>query len=502
MENSRALPKLKKATKGNVVTRFPPEASGYLHLGHLKALLINHLYAQEYEGRMILRFDDTNPDKESSLYEQAILEDIRTLNIAYGEATFASDYFDNIIDYAKALITKGLAYVDFSSAEEINMQRINLDSSPYRNTDSIINQDQFAKMCNGTAKSCCLRAKIDYTSKNGCMRDPVIFRQKEMVHPRHGTKYKIYPTYDFACPILDAIQGVTHAMRSTEYLDRDSQYRWFLTNLNLWNGIYPLLMDYGRMSFTHTVLSKRNLAKLVEAGLVDGWSDPRMPTLRGVWRCGIQVEPLIKYIKTQLTSRSPVLLSWDKLYSFNQQYLDKICSRFYGLSEDIIVVTIVGDLPKSVQLANHPKKQQMGTREMSLDSTLLVEKSDFANATKGSRYTLVGLGNATIVQMDHITLQYDKNDVDYKSTTKITWLPNDNQNVRVKVKFFDRLLSKAKKEENDNILEIFNKDSVKETHWWVEPSLINCPVSSVFQIMRKHYCYLDERTVLHIVPFN
>jgi len=283
----QSLPRLINAVEDKVVTRFPPEASGYLHLGHIKALLLNYLYAKEYNGKIILRFDDTNPEKENQTFEQAILADIKTLNLECDTITYASDYFDQIIEFAHTLVTNNLAYVDFNSGEQISNDRSNFRASRYRDTNTEINRFNFCEMISGNLTNCCLRAKIDYKSKNGCMRDPVIFRQKNQSHPRHGSKYLVYPTYDFACPILDALQGITHAMRSVEYKDRDSQYNWFLDKLGLKNGLYPIIMDYGKLIFSHTVLSKRKLAKLVEFGLVDGWNDPRMPTIRGILSSGI-----------------------------------------------------------------------------------------------------------------------------------------------------------------------------------------------------------------------
>ena len=510
-EKNKVLPKLKNAILGQVITRFPPEASGYLHLGHVKALLLNYLYAKEYEGKIILRFDDTNPEKENAVYEQAILADIKTLNLDCDMVTYASDYFDQIIDYATTLINNNLAYVDFSSAEEINQQRDKFLPSQYRDTNVEINLEHFSVMRNGKNLNSCLRAKIDYASKNGCLRDPVIFRSKDMVHPRYDAKYFIYPTYDFACPILDAVQGVTHAMRSVEYKDRDSQYEWFLRALNLKNGSYPIISDYGKLSFSHTVLSKRKLAKLVENGQVDGWSDPRMPTVRGVIRAGIQIEPLVEYIKTQMMSRAIVLLTWDKLYSFNTAYLEKNSNRLYGLSDSTIKIILTGsqvnpareDLPKSVQLSNHPKNSAAGVREMVVCSSLLADANDFTNARIGDRYTLVGLGNAVVTNVDPMTLNYDKLDRDFKSTTKITWLPDDDTNVQVVVKRFGHLLTKPKLESGDNILNAFNTDSCSQSTWLVEKSVSNYLPGSVFQIMRKDYCYVDQvgdQIVLHIVP--
>lgn len=504
MEKNNKLPLLNGAEKDNFVTRFAPEAGGSLHLGHLKAHLLNYLYTKEYNGKIILRFDDTNPEKEKQEFETAILEDLKFLGLECDSVTYTSDYFDQIINYATVLINKGLAYIDFTDKKEINKLRAEFKVSPYRDQLTELNLYYFKQMQMGELDNCCLRAKIDYASKNGCMRDPVIFRCKKHPHPRHGTVYKIYPTYDFACPIIDSLQGVTHAMRNIEYRDRDAQYNWFLDNLELKNGVYPLIMDYGKMSFSHSVLAKRKLAQLINAGLVSDWTDPRLPTIRGVIRRGIEREPLIEYIKTQITSHHIVLLSWDKLYSFNLAHQDKNAKRLYGLNHDRIPISLEGNIPEFVNLANHPKNKSFGERKIFLSNRLLVDKDDFKNVTIGSRFTLVGLGNTSVTSIEPLVLSYDPNDKDFRSTTKITWLPDDNKNILVKVKRFGNLLTKPKLEENEDIISAFNRDSVTETEWLLEESIKSFPVGSIVQVMRKEFCYIDKNSndgiVLHIIP--
>jgi glutamyl/glutaminyl-tRNA synthetase len=303
---------------------------------------------------------------------------------------------------------------------------------------------------------------------------------------------------------LDAIQGITHAMRSIEYKDRDSQYEWFLEKLKLKNGLYPIISDYGKLNFSHTVLSKRKLGKLIAVGLVDNWMDPRMPTIRGIIRKGIQIEPLLEYIKTQITSRTIVLLTWDKLWSFNLAYLDKSACRLYGLSNNTIEVKLTGDLPEFVNLLNHPKNLSMGTRKIDLCQSILADQQDFINVKLGDRYTLVGLGNTIVTNIAPPILNYDKTDNDYKSTIKITWLPNNNNNIKVSVRSFGYLLSKPKLEEGDDILKYFNLNSINETEWLIEQSILSHPQGSIFQIMRKDFCYVDksdgDNIILNIVP--
>ena len=358
------LPELPNAVDGQVITRFPPEASGFLHLGHIKALMLNHSYARKYHGKIILRFDDTNPDKENKVYEEAIEADIETLHLTCDQITFTSDYFDQMLSYAQQLIVNGLAYVDDTTANEMQQLRSGFKPSVYQDTTPEENQIKFEKMIDGTDTTSCLRAKIDFASKNGCLRDPVIYRSKAQPHPRTGTTYKIYPTYDFACPIVDSIEKITHTMRSVEYKDRDAQYNWFLTRLYLQHGDsnqYPIIKEYGKMSFKFTVLSKRKLAKLVDAKLVDGWDDPRMPTVRGIIKRGMHVEPLKNYIQMQGFSVNPVNLSSDKMWSMNSDVLSEKAVRLYGLdSPKLILAELTGDIPTEVILQNHPKIPERG----------------------------------------------------------------------------------------------------------------------------------------------
>lgn len=498
-KENKLLPPLPNGINGQVVTRFPPENSGMLHLGHLKALLINYLYAKQYNGKIILRIDDTNPSKEKSIYTEAILADIERLHLECDQITYASDYFDVIIDYAHKLLRKDLAYIDFSNNETIKKNRLNLEPTLYRAVDIDTNIENFNLMMSGEITNACLRAKIDFKNKNGAMRDPVIFRYKNLAHSRTGTKYLIYPTYDFSCPILDSIQGVTHAMRSIEYTDRDIQYNWFLEKLGLKNKNYPKIMNYGKLNFMYTVLSKRKLTKLIDANLVEGWSDPRMPTIQGILRKGIKMESLLSYIKTQLTSRSVVLLSWDQLLSFNNNYLDKITNRLFGLNTNFLTIDLVGNLPEYVTLPNHPKNTSAGDRKMMVTSKLLIDSDDFINAKKGDRFTLIGLGNTTLIQFDPITLQYDANDLNFKDSVKIIWLPNVSTNIKIKVKKFGHLLTKPKLEENDDILMCFNKNSIEEKELLLEESIKKFSTGTIIQIMRKGYFYLDKNTVDEII---
>jgi len=500
------LPELENAIDGKVVTRFPPECSGYLHLGHVKALLLNYLYAKKYHGKIILRFDDTNPEKEKIEYEEAIKEDIHKLELDCDVNTFTSSYFPQILNYARKLISIGLAYVDSTNSDLVQNLRAEFKPSPCRDQDVETNLELFDKMIRGENQNSCLRAKIDYKSKNGCMRDPVIYRFKAINHPKTGTTYLVYPTYDFACPIVDSLEKVTHAMRSNEYRDRDMQYNWFLDKLELRHGelkLYPLIKEYGKLNFTHTILSKRKLLQLVEADLVTGWDDPRMPTVRGIIRRGMQISPLKSYIESQGFSVNVVNLAWDKLWNLNSVQLDQHSFRIYGLNSDYTEVNLTGEIPESVTIQNHPKDLTKGLRKMYLTSTILIDTADLLDQKNkisiSSRITLVGLGNATVNSVEPYILAFDSNDRDYKKTIKVTWLPKSDLNVKVKVRKYGHLLTKPKLEDGDDITKVFNTDSMMEFDWVLENSITQFKMGDIFQVMRKEYCIVDRLDPFELV---
>jgi glutamyl/glutaminyl-tRNA synthetase len=267
-------------------------------MGHAKAALLNHHYARDYNGKLILRFDDTNPSKEKSEYEQSIMEDLASLGIQHDVFSHSSDHFETIQAYGDQLIASGKAYIDFTLVDQMRDERSKGIESKCRNHSIEENQRLWAEMKKASPEglTCCMRAKIDMKSPNGCMRDPTMYRCNLTPHHKTGTTYKVYPTYDFTCPIVDSIEGVTHAMRTNEYHDRNEQYMWVLDALNLRK---PAILDFSRLNFVYTTLSKRKLNWFVAENKVEGWTDPRFPTVRGVLRRGLTVAALKEFMLRQ-----------------------------------------------------------------------------------------------------------------------------------------------------------------------------------------------------------
>ena len=322
----------KKHQEITVRTRFPPEPSGYLHIGHVKAVLVNQKIAMDHKGEMILRFDDTNPGTENEEYERSILDDLQSLGIQFTRVSHTSDYFAKFVEFAEVLIRKHLAYVDENRPDQVKAERKKSQESNCRNRTVEENLDQWERMKIGEIKQAVLRAKIDMKNKNGCMRDPTLYRSCATQHYRTGRTWKVYPTYDFSCPIIDSLEGITHVFRSSEYQDRDEQYKWVLTQLALTPPIE--LGNYGKLKFVNTPLSKRILKSMVMEGRVSGWDDPRLPTVRGILRRGMNPEALQRFMHMQGGSRNEIKMTWDKIWAINRMQLEPRVERFLAVKQE------------------------------------------------------------------------------------------------------------------------------------------------------------------------
>ena len=367
-----------------VVTRFPPEPNGYLHIGHAKSICLNFGIAEEFGGRCNLRFDDTNPAKEEQEFIDAIERDVTWLGFKWsGEVKYASDYFDRLYGWAVELIKKELAYVDDQSADEMRANRGTLTepgkNSPYRARSVEENLSLFAAMKDGkfAAGKCALRAKIDMASGNVNLRDPVLYRIVEASHPRTGTAWKIYPSYDFAHGQSDAIEGITHSICTLEFEDHRPLYDWFIANLSVPSK--PHQYEMARLNLTHTLLSKRVLTGLVRGGHVNGWDDPRMPTIAGYRRRGVPPEAIRDFIKRIGVAKANSQVDLGALDFSVREALNKTAWRRMAVLKPIKVV--IENYPEGegeeLEAVNHPDDPAAGSRKIKITRELYIERDDF-----------------------------------------------------------------------------------------------------------------------------
>ena len=378
---------LAEGVNTEVHTRFPPEPNGYLHIGSAKAIWINAYTAEKYHGKFNLRYDDTNPAREDDEYVQSILEDIRWLGFEpNGGIFYGSDYFDKCYEYAEKLIMDGKAYVDDLTREEMQEYRGNdagkpSRPSPYRDRSVEENLDLFRRMRAGEfedgAKT--LRAKIDLASPNMNMRDPAIYRIKHVSHHRQRDKWCIYPLYDFAHPIQDALEGITYSCCSIEFADHRPLYDWVVENVGFTHP-RPHQYEFARLNVTHTVMSKRYLRMLVETGVVDGWDDPRMPTLSGMRRRGYTPSSIIEFIKTAGVSKAYSIVDVELLEHCIRDELNRTAQRRMAVIDPVKVVVLnyPEDKTEYFEVANNVNDPEAGTRKVEFSRELYIEREDFA----------------------------------------------------------------------------------------------------------------------------
>ena len=374
---------LKAGKYERIITRFPPEPNGYLHIGHAKSICLNFGIAEDYNGYCNLRFDDTNPEKEDQEYIDAIREDVRWLGYQWHSNPSASDYFDQLYDYAVQLIRKGLAFVDSQSPEEIRSQRGTLTepgrNSPYRDRSIEENLDLFERMKAGEFADGehCLRARIDMASPNINLRDPVIYRIRHATHHATGDKWCIYPMYDFTHCLSDAIEGITHSLCTLEFEDHRPLYDWFLDQLE--TPCHPQQIEFARMQLEYTLTSKRKLNMLVREGVVDGWDDPRMPTLSGMRRRGFTPESIRHFSDIIGVTKKNSTIQMGVLENSLRDDLNERAERRMAVL-DPLKITIVNypeDREEIFEGKNHPQKPEFGTREIPFSREIYIERDDF-----------------------------------------------------------------------------------------------------------------------------
>ena len=376
---------------GRIITRFPPEPSGCLHLGHAKAIFINYSIAKYYNGKFILRFDDTNPEKESLEYVNQIIKDITSLDVIPDKITHTSDYFDKIIECADFLVDNFLAYVDDTDSYTMGLERKDRIDSKNRDLDS---RELWNQMKSGTITNSVLRIKLNMKSNNGAMRDPTIFRFNILPHFATGKKYCVYPTYDFACPIVDTIEGVTHVYRSCEFVDRDEQYQIILKMLNFSKII---LSGYGKLNFTDAIMSKRAIKAMIDADEVDGWNDPRLLTLQGAFRRGLSL-PAIRMFVSELgfSKNTNNKMEQDTLWKINRKVIDKIATRYTVLPLLEITTKSFPEtcyINDSVLINRIDRYPDAGKRNLYYSRTLMFSTNDVKDIGTNEEVTLMNFGN-------------------------------------------------------------------------------------------------------------
>ena len=503
---------LEGAVPGRVVTRFPPEPSGYLHIGHSKAVLLNDYYARRYKGRLLLRFDDTNPSKEKAEYEESIVVDLARLGVKPDSVSYTSDYFVPIAGYAKQLMAQGLAYMDDTPQEQMKVERADRQESKHRNQTPEEALEKFELMCSGSpdGASWCLRAKIDMSSDNGTLRDPVLFRQNLTPHHRSGTTFKAYPTYDLACPIVDSIEGVTHALRTTEYNDRDEQYQWILKALQLRR---PRIHAFSRVNFVNTVLSKRKLTWFVENGYVTGWDDARFPTVRGVVRRGIDIQALRAFMYSQGASRRVVNMDWSMFWAENKKEIDKAAKRYMAIDKADHVKLTVTNGPKATDMTFvttdlHPKDPSLGSRVIRLSESVLLETVDVEGVEVGEEIVLMRWGVVKITKNGASLEGEFIPDGDFKNAKrKLSWMADVAETTPVVLTEFDNLISKDKLEEDDKFEDFINPNTMATTEVIGDPGLKTLQEHDIIQLERRGYyrvdrCYQSpsKPLILYMIP--
>lgn len=472
-----------------------------MHIGHIKAALLNDYFAHElYKGTLLLRFDDTNPSKEKQEYQDSIVEDLKLVGITPDKVSYTSDHLQTLYEYCIRMIKEGHAYADDTDQEDMKKQR--WDGIASRNREKSVEDSLaiFEEMKAGSEVGLknCIRAKLSVDNPNKAMRDPVIYRTNvEVPHHRTGTAWKMYPTYDFACPIVDSIEGVTHALRTTEYTDRNPQYQWFLDTLKL-RQVH--MWDFARMNFIRTVLSKRKLTKLVDQGVVWGWDDPRMPTIRGVRRHGMTIPALRDFILKQGPSRNIVNMDWTTFWASNKKEIDPTSPRHTGVEVANVKAVLVGGPEKAYyeDKPKHNKNASLGNKKVAFSKNLILDLEDVKLFKQDEEITLMNWGNAIVRKINgsgtitDIELELHLEGDVKKTEKKVTWLSVDQDLVKTEVWEFDHLFTKDKLEEEDNWEDFVNKDSAKMVEQLCDENVKDLKVDDIIQLERKGYYRVDK----------
>ncbi|WP_435929532.1 glutamine--tRNA ligase [Dryocola sp. BD613] len=504
-----------------ICTRFPPEPNGYLHIGHAKSICLNFGIAQDYQGQCNLRFDDTNPVKEDIEYVDSIKHDVEWLGFHWsGDVRYSSDYFDQLFNYAVELINKGLAYVDELTPEQIREYRGSLTApgknSPYRDRSVEENLALFEKMRNGefAEGTACLRAKIDMASPFIVMRDPVIYRIKFADHHQTGSKWCIYPMYDFTHCISDALEGITHSLCTLEFQDNRRLYDWVLDNITI--PAHPRQYEFSRLNLEYAIMSKRKLNLLVTEKIVEGWDDPRMPTISGLRRRGYTAASIREFCKRIGVTKQDNTVEMASLESCIRDDLNENAPRAMAVLDPVKV--ILENYPQGgeerVTMPNHPNKPEMGSRQVPFSGAIYIDRADFREeANKQYKRLVLGkevrLRNAYVIKAERVEKDEEGNITTLYCTYDPETLskdPADGRKVKgvihwvsaahalpVEIRLYDRLFSVANPGSAEDFLATINPQSLVIKQGFVEPSLQNAQKGKAYQFEREGYFCLDSR---------
>ncbi len=522
---------LKTGKYKKVHTRFPPEPNGFLHIGHAKSICLNFGLAEDYGGLCNLRFDDTNPEKEEDIYVKSIIEDIKWLGFDWGDRLYyASDYFEQLYEYAIKLIKKGKAYVDSLSPEEISEYRGTPTTpgkeSPYRNRSVEENLDLFERMRAGEFKDGehVLRAKIDMSSPNMNLRDPIMYRIKHAHHHRTGDKWCIYPMYDWAHGQSDSIEGITHSICTLEFENHRPLYNWFLDELGIH---HPRQIEFARLNLNYTVMSKRKLLELVENNYVDGWDDPRMPTLSGMRRRGYTPESIRNFADRIGVAKRDGIIDIALLEHSVRDDLNKRAWRVMAVLRPlkITITNFPADKTEWLDAVNNPEDESYGKRQIPFSNEIYIEQGDFQEEPHKKFYRLapgreVRLRYAYIIKCEEVIKDENGNVIELKCTydpdTKsgsgksnkkvkgtIHWVSAKHA-IDAEIRLYDRLFSVENPtgDKEKDFKEFINPDSLEILHSCkVEPSLADATLEKHYQFERTGYFYLDSKysTKEHLV---
>ncbi|CEK10947.1 glutamine--tRNA ligase/YqeY domain fusion protein [Legionella hackeliae] len=511
-----------------VITRFPPEPNGYLHIGHAKSICLNFGLAEEFKGKCNLRFDDTNPIKEEQEFVDAIIDDVKWLGFDWNALTHSSDYYQELYDYAVYLIKHGKAYVDSLSIEEIRAHRGTLlepgRESPYRNRSIEENLQLFEQMKAGKFADGehVLRAKIDMQSGNVNMRDPVLYRIRHASHQRTGDQWCIYPMYDYAHPISDALEKVTHSLCTLEFQDHRPLYDWFIDNLPV--PAKPVQTEFARLNLSHTVTSKRKLRDLVEKNIVSGWDDPRLPTLRGMRKRGYPSAAIKQFCEIIGISRSDSVIDMSILEECVRNELNKTAKRALCVLEPLKVV--IENYPtehiEHLEGKFNPQDPESPTRILPFSREIYIERSDFMENPPKDYFRLapgaeVRLRHAYVIrctevmrnadgEVTELRCTYDentlgKNPTDRKVKGVIHWVSCKEAHP-VTIMQYDRLFTDSNPAREEDFLQFLNKDSLEIKQALCEPSLATQRLNEVFQFERLGYYCVNQVEKEKVTSFH